>query len=419
MQPKIPHDFQQDIDKIAQIDIVPTMLDVISRTTGMGFIAIARVTEDRWITCSARDDVKFGLKPGDELQIKTTICNEIRDSGKAVIIDHVAEDPYFSLHHTPAMYGFQSYISVPIINKDGTFFGTLCAIDPEPRGVSSPEVSGMFKLFADLISFHLDAINQAALLEEKVAERTKQLRENYSELEKMNKELQAYAYISSHDLQEPLRKIQMLTSMIDYTEFDKLSDQGKDYFRRIQQSAARMQTLINDLLVYSRAVNSEKKLEAVDLGALVAEVTADFAEEINEKNASVIIGDMRNARLIPFQFRQLIGNLMSNSLKFSHADIAPEIQINSGQQIGSALHPELQPDDQYWHFSFSDNGVGFDPQYSEKIFEMFQSAHDRPEYAGTGLGLAIVRKIVDNHNGVITASSALNSGARFEIYLPA
>ncbi|RYZ44505.1 MAG: GAF domain-containing protein, partial [Sphingobacteriales bacterium] len=122
----------------------------------MGFAAVARVTDEKWIACEVRDEISFGLKPGEELLLKTTICNEIRESGDAVVINHVAQDKRFSHHHTPAMYGFQSYISVPITRRDGTFFGTLCAIDPEPRIIDTPEVSGLFTLFADLISFHMD-----------------------------------------------------------------------------------------------------------------------------------------------------------------------------------------------------------------------------------------------------------------------
>lgn len=127
----------------------------------MGFSAIARVTEDRWITCSVQDNVSFGLKPGDELEIRTTICNEIRRDKKAVIIDNVSEDDEFRYHHTPAMYGLQSYISVPIIRKDGSFFGTLCAIDPKPNDLKTFKVREMFNLFADLISFHITSIEDA------------------------------------------------------------------------------------------------------------------------------------------------------------------------------------------------------------------------------------------------------------------
>ena len=148
--------YSEDLAAVARIDVVPTILDVVCRVTGMGFSAVARVTEDRWIACAVRDDINFGLAPGGELKIGTTICNEIRQSGKLVVIDHVAEDAVFRDHATPCMYGFQSYISVPIRRPGGQFFGTLCAIDPKPARINTAETIGIFKLFADLIGFHLD-----------------------------------------------------------------------------------------------------------------------------------------------------------------------------------------------------------------------------------------------------------------------
>ena len=154
-------EFKRDISDISQIPIVSTILDVICHTTGMGFAAIARVTHDRWITCGVRDDIHFGLKPGDELEVKTTICDEIRDSQTKVIINNVVEDPDFKNHHTPLKYGFKSYISVPIIKKDGSFFGTLCAIDPNPNILDTAAVAGMFDLYSDLISFHLNAVEES------------------------------------------------------------------------------------------------------------------------------------------------------------------------------------------------------------------------------------------------------------------
>ena len=153
-------DFQADIAAVNRIEAVPTILEVVCRTTGMGFAAVARVTEDRWIACSVRDEIAFGLKPGGELKVETTICDEIRQNREPVIIDHVAEDEAYCGHPTPALYGFQSYISMPIILPNGTFFGTLCAIDPRPARVKTPEAIGMFKLFAELIAFHLDAIDR-------------------------------------------------------------------------------------------------------------------------------------------------------------------------------------------------------------------------------------------------------------------
>src|SRR5580698_7953701 len=155
-------DFQADIESVNRIEAVATILEVVCRVTGMRFAAVARVTEDRWIACSVKDDIAFGLTPGDELKVNTTICDEIRNNRQAVVIDHVAENPVFRDHHTPAMYGFQSYISMPIITKDGTFFGTLCAIDPLPAKLENPQTIGMFSLFAELIAFHLHSDQQLA-----------------------------------------------------------------------------------------------------------------------------------------------------------------------------------------------------------------------------------------------------------------
>jgi transcriptional regulator with XRE-family HTH domain len=155
-------DIQADIEAISRISIVPKLLEVICRTTGMGFAAIARVTEDKWIACRVRDEIQLGLKPGDELKVETTVCNEIRQSGEAVIIDHIDKDETFFRHPMAAMYGFKSYISVPIIRQDGTFFGTLCAIDKKPAKLNNPQTIGMFKLFAELISLHLNMVEQVA-----------------------------------------------------------------------------------------------------------------------------------------------------------------------------------------------------------------------------------------------------------------
>ena len=156
---------EHDVEAIASIPIIPKILEVICRKTGMGFAAIARVTDDKWVVCGVRDEISFGLKPGSELKLETTICNEIRQSGNGVIINNVKKDKNFSGHHTPAMYGFQSYISIPIFRRDGTFFGTLCAIDPKPAKLNNPETIEMFNLFAELISFHLNWVEQRAFTE--------------------------------------------------------------------------------------------------------------------------------------------------------------------------------------------------------------------------------------------------------------
>jgi PAS domain S-box-containing protein len=257
-------------------------------------------------------------------------------------------------------------------------------------------------------------------LEKQVAERTKELENTNIELGKMNKELQTFAYISSHDLQEPLRKIRTFSTQIIEKEVKNLSESGKDKFQRMENAANRMQTLIDDLLTYSQTNTSERKFEKAHLKTIVEEVKNDLKEELQQKHANVESDDMCEANIIPFQFRQLLFNLVNNSLKFSNPKEAPHIKIKSEIVEGSTYNREkLAKGLKYCHISVSDNGIGFEQEYSEKIFEVFQRLHGRHEYNGTGIGLSIVKRIVENHNGVITAKGELNKGATFDIYLPA
>ncbi|MEP7264495.1 MAG: ATP-binding protein [Bacteroidota bacterium] len=259
----------------------------------------------------------------------------------------------------------------------------------------------------------------AESLENEVRERTKQLAQNNIELEKMNKELQSFAYISSHDLQEPLRKIQTFASRITEKENDNLSENGKDLFKRMQASAARMQSLIEDLLAYSRTHTLERDFKKVNLSSVIDLVLSDLKEDIQQKNAIIETNKIGEVNIIPFQFQQLFYNLISNSLKFSKPEHLLHIIINSTYNKGSKLdNKKLDNEADYCHISFTDNGIGFEPQYNEKIFELFQRLHGRNEYNGTGIGLAIVKRIVENHNGIITAKSELGKGATFDIYLP-
>lgn len=153
-------DTSLEVEILSQNKIVPFILEMVCKVTGMGFAAIARVTEQQWIACAVRDEINFGLRVGGELKVDTTICHEIRQNGTEVVIDEVNEDDFYKSHHTPAMYGFQSYISVPIKRQDDRFFGTLCAIDPSPAILNTPEIVGIFKAFAALVSFHLNATEQ-------------------------------------------------------------------------------------------------------------------------------------------------------------------------------------------------------------------------------------------------------------------
>ncbi|MFT5382746.1 MAG: PAS domain S-box-containing protein [Saprospiraceae bacterium] len=242
-----------------------------------------------------------------------------------------------------------------------------------------------------------------------------------------NKELLAFTYISSHDLQEPLRKIQTFVSIILENEFENLSESSKENFQRMQLAAGRMQQLIDDLLSFSRISTTELTLEKTDLSFIVDEVITILRDTIHEKRATIETSELCTANIIVFQFRQLLYNLISNALKFSNPDIpvvirvkARIVKVNKLNNANLPVDPEnISPEKHYCHITIQDNGIGFEPHFSERIFEVFQKLHGKEVYAGTGIGLAIVKKIVENHNGTITATSELNKGAQFDIYIPA
>jgi len=226
--------------------------------------------------------------------------------------------------------------------------------------------------------------------------------------------------VSSHDLQEPLRKIQTFVSIILENENENLSDNGKYNFQRMQLAAGRMQQLIDDLLAFSRITTTELKFEKTDLNIIIDEVKAELKDTIQEKQATIEATELCPAYIIPFQFHQLMYNLISNALKFSKPDIPSHIIVKSRIVKGSKLNNEkLSPEKDYCHITVIDNGIGFESHFSERIFEVFQKLHNKEIYAGTGIGLAIVKKIVENHNGVIIATGELDKGARFDIYFPA
>ncbi|MFC5626032.1 PAS domain S-box protein [Algoriphagus winogradskyi] len=256
-------------------------------------------------------------------------------------------------------------------------------------------------------------------LEKLVVERTDELAKKVKDLASMNKELQSFAYISSHDLQEPLRKIQTFSTLLLEQEYENLTEQGKEFFKRMQSAAQRMQNLISDLLAYSRTSISERKYEPTDLNKLIVEVKMDLKEELAAHNATVESDELCTLDIIPFQFRQLLQNLISNSLKFAVKNRAPIISIKSEKRKGREIEAEfLSPDINYCHIRISDNGIGFEDQYKERIFELFQRLNGKDKYQGTGIGLAIVKKIVENHNGYIAAHGKPDQGATFDIYLP-
>lgn len=263
-------------------------------------------------------------------------------------------------------------------------------------------------------------------LEKAVKERTQELHKantaldaRNTELLNINKELKAFTYVSSHDLQEPLRKLQTFAGLILDREKQNLSDKGQHYFELMQRETERMRQLIHDLLSFSGISVGERKFEKIELNSIVEEVKGNFKDLIAEKNAVIEIHQTCQVYIIPFQFRQLMNNLIGNALKYSHPERPPHIIVKSRNVKYEDLNiEELSLQTDYCQITISDNGIGFEQKFSSKIFEVLQKLHGKDEYPGTGIGLAIVKKIVDNHNGHITASSTLNNGATFTIFIP-
>jgi light-regulated signal transduction histidine kinase (bacteriophytochrome) len=235
------------------------------------------------------------------------------------------------------------------------------------------------------------------------------------QLERSNRELQDFASVASHDLQEPLRKIQAFGDRLTAKCGTQLSVEGRDYLQRMHGAAGRMRRLIEDLLTFSRVTTRALPFEEVDLSRIAADVLDDLETRIEQSGGRVEVDPLPILQADPLQMRQLIQNLLSNGLKFQTPDQPPRVHLSAA--IVQEEKPEQEPT-AMCRISVKDNGIGFDERYLDRIFTVFQRLHSRTEYAGTGVGLAICRKIAERHGGSITAHSAPGQGAEFIILLP-
>ena len=244
------------------------------------------------------------------------------------------------------------------------------------------------------------------------------MREYAEDLERSNRDLQDFANIASHDLQEPLRKIQTFGELLQERYQPQLDERGQNYLQRIHESAQRMQTLVLELLSYSRLTSRGRPFESVDLTQIAQMVLTDLEVQIDETQAHIELGSLPTLQADATQMRQLLQNLLSNALKFVADGNSPLIRV-SGREYNE-LHPRTgqKAPAQYCEIQVSDNGIGFEEKYLDRIFQPFQRLHGRGDYDGTGMGLAICRKIVERHGGSISARSAPGKGATFIVKLP-
>jgi signal transduction histidine kinase len=386
-------DAQREVAAIAALDAVPTILEVVCRTTGMGFAAVARVTEDRWIACALRDEIEFGLKPGGELKVETTICHEIRNSGEPVIIDHVGDDPAFCGHPTPAMYGFQSYISMPIRRANGEFFGTLCAIDPRPMKINTPATIGMFKLFAELIGLHLDsqervAASEAALSGER---EVAVLREQF-------------IAVLGHDLRNPLASIEAGVRLLGKAA---PGENTTAIAALIHNSVKRMATLIDNVLDLARgrlggglALN---RSAAEPLGPALQQVIDELRLAWPNRVIETDIDIARPVHCDTARVARVLSNLLANALTHGAADRPVSVR-------GSTSDGMLR-------LSVANEGNPIPPAVMERLFQPFFRGAAQTNHLGLGLGLYIASQIAQAHGGTLDVTSTPGE-TRFTFTMP-
>jgi signal transduction histidine kinase len=376
--PGAEHAFRADIEVIQSIAAIPSILTVVSRVTGMGFAAVARVTPDRWVCLAANDEIGFGLKPGGELKVETTICHEIRQSGGEVVIDHVGADEVFRNHHTPAMYGFESYISVPIVLKDGSFYGTLCAIDPKPAKLNNPGVIGMFRLFAELIAGHLDTAQrlvnaEASLLNERA---TAELREQF-------------IAVLGHDLRNPLASIAAGTQLLQKVPLD---EKARMITGLMHKSVMRMSALIDDVMDFARS-RLGGGLNLTRTGAALEPALRQVVDELRAAHPDRSI-DAEFAITRPVladreRIARLLSNLLGNALTYSTP--------------GTPIVVKASTDGDF-ELSVTNQGAAIPPDTLGRLFTPFARG-DVADQKGLGLGLYIVSEIARAHGGTIEANS--------------
>jgi signal transduction histidine kinase len=311
--------------------------------------------------------------------------------------------------------GSQYFVSAPVEGSPWKVVSTA----PESTLFSS--VSGahrwvpwlIFALFAIASAFALLLLTRVLRNAEDLADANDQLEEanvalerRAEELARSNSELEQFASIASHDLKEPLRKVQTFTEQLVSKERDNLSEEGQSYLERTRAAGQRMQALIDDLLRFSRVATQGRPFEQVDLAAVAEHAVFDLEAVIAESGGSVEVGELPTVTADPLQMRQLIQNLISNGLKFHREGVPPKVRIHGGTR------------GRFAEFEVSDNGIGFEPRYNARIFRVFERLHGRGTYPGTGIGLALCRKIVDRHGGTITAESTPGEGSTFTVTLP-
>jgi signal transduction histidine kinase len=381
-----------DIATIGRISAVPAMLKVISDMTGLRFAAVARVTDDTWTACAVLDQLEFGLGVGGELDLTTTICHEIRGSHVSVVIDKASEDPLYHDHHTPRMYHFESYISVPVFRTDGRFFGTICALDPNPAPLRSSTIQSTMESFARVLSLQIEAEEalqntQAQLQEERG---TAELREQF-------------IAVLGHDLRNPLFSINFGAERLLRKHPNPATD---TLVRHILTSGRRASQLVEDVLDFARGrMGSGIPLhlnDCQDLQDALQHVVLEVQSVNPQRLIQADIGDLRGVYGDRDRLAQLLSNLVANAIHHGSHDGPVEVTA--------------RVEDEQFTLTVKNPGQ-IDELALPRLFQPYsRPVKDTPQ-AGLGLGLYIVKQIADAHGGQLEVSSCAQTGTLFTFTL--
>ncbi|MCF7701605.1 GAF domain-containing sensor histidine kinase [Loktanella sp. M215] len=375
------HDFQNDIDAIGRSATVPILLETVMLATGMGFAAVARVTESRWVTCRAVDHISFGLKPGDELEVESTLCNEVRQYDHEIVIDDVDSDPVYVNHHCPSRYGFRSYISIPIRKADGSFFGTLCAIDPAPHMLKEDRVLSMFRLFAQMVGEVLDADEALAKSRDEL-DRERSLAETQEQ----------FIAILAHDLRNP---VSALTAGLRMMERYEIDERAVSLVGLMRASVNRMALLIENLLDQARKRRGSgiviERAPTHDLGASLHQIIGELQAVAPDQPIEADIDLPLPVYCDTPRVAQLFSNLLGNAV--THG---PE---------GVPIKVKAMVTDDVFSLSVANGGAKIPDAMLPNLFKPYERGGDRPSREGLGLGLFIASEIAAGHGGTLTVAS--------------
>ncbi|GHO87369.1 PAS domain S-box protein [Dictyobacter formicarum] len=361
------------------------------------------------------------------IDVTPSALGTVRQQKKSEIITHLDQEAYRTLtidkgeQKVLKKFHAGSAMVVPLVIED-TIEGTVILVASAERG---PYTVADLNIAEELASRVIMAIERARIyhnlqdlnanLESRVAQRTEELRQLNADLERSNQELQEFAYVASHDLQEPLRKIQAFGNLLE-DEYGEQIDDGKEYLDRMRNAAGRMRVLIDDLLTFSRVATKTLPFTPTNLEMIARDVIDDLETRIQETHGTIEIGELPTIDADSRQIYQVLQNLLGNALKFHRPNVPPVIKVAAIIQDAST-ESEFKNEPRCV-LTIQDNGIGFDEKYLDRIFTVFQRLHGRNEYEGTGIGLAVVRKIVERHDGTITATSKVGEGSTFIVTLP-